>query len=136
MSISENRQMLIDALLSGDYKQCRRALKTSDGTTEKYCPWGLACELYRQANPDVCSWKDHSCERGYTYKSYFVSDDYEKFRCSRPSPAVVEFFGFCADEYKCGLGDCDVCEIIYMGDGGMNSFVEIAERIKQMEVVE
>ena len=57
--IAENRQEWIDALKSGDYLQGQQRLRQLNGDGEvEYCPWGVACELYRNHNPEEFQWSD------------------------------------------------------------------------------
>ena len=45
------KQLWVDALRSGEYKQGRDALKINDGQGERYCCLGVLCDLYAKEYP-------------------------------------------------------------------------------------
>ena len=54
-NVNPNFKNLIGAYRSGDYKQTRMHLK--DYQSDRFCATGVACELYRQADPENIRWR-------------------------------------------------------------------------------
>ena len=54
-NVNPNFKNLISAYRSGDYKQTRMHLK--DYQSDRFCATGVACELYRQTDPEIIRWR-------------------------------------------------------------------------------
>lgn len=62
--MNDAAKLWVEALRSGKFAQAHRALRRDDARdTPHYCCLGVACELYRQAHPDISRWEavpDHN----------------------------------------------------------------------------
>lgn len=126
MDIQRNRQLLIDALESGDYVKCRWNLKARCDfeTKEKFyhnahCFWGVACEVYMQENPEKCKWM------GARGTQFVMTGDFWAHHVTVP-PAVSEFFGLY--EYESQLIDAS--------DGDNLNFSQMAQMVRGIPIQE
>lgn len=130
-SSGENIQEWAKALRDGQYKQGVGALKKVFDEGESYCPWGVACDIYRTHNPDNSRWKSWVNPVSNSSVFYLKDSDGEEYNCNMiPPKEVVNFFG-CSHE--------DMNEIIDMNDqlrytfNDIANFVEKGERIHEYE---
>ena len=63
----ERIRLLLDALRSGKYLQGTGQLRFDDN----FCCLGVACDIYKENNPDRASWENH----GYFRTRYDGDDD-------------------------------------------------------------
>ncbi len=52
------KKLWVDALRSGDYKQCRGQLRRDD----TFCVYGVLCNLHAQAHPEIAAVQKHKSE--------------------------------------------------------------------------
>ena len=81
--MNPNMQKLINALMSGKYKQNYGSLREGDA----YCCLGVACEVYRQDHPDEFYWD----KKNFTFVRW--NNDPGYYGGSMPEE-VFNYFGF------------------------------------------
>ena len=83
MTPKEARQVLINALRSGEYKQAQGVLKQND----RFCCLGVACDVYRKITGEG-EWKVFQHEY---YEGFILDNEREPGILPRK---VADFFGF------------------------------------------
>jgi len=112
-TMNANAQKLIDALRSGEFEQTTGRLKNFE--VWAFCCLGVACELYRQAQPEEGGW----------HKTKFLG-------CSASLPEQVKnWLGFRnnAGGFSPYSNDNDIKSLVGMNDNGY-TFTEIADLIE------
>ena len=107
----DEKQVWIDALLSGTYQQGLSYLNAGG----QFCCLGVKCEI------DVMDGLMLSKQRGGRYEFEYAELDGEDFRANYPSPETYS---------RWGLNRYQVEELGQMNDTG-KSFTEIAEWIRE-----
>ena len=122
MSMKQSRKEWVDALRSGEYKQGTGALRkmSLDEDNEIYCPWGVACDLYSNANPKSSFWEDDN----YGVFSFNVEFPSGIVDISQEYPprVVMEFFE---------IDDMVMNYIIDLSDTSHYTFDKIADFIEE-----
>jgi hypothetical protein len=107
----EVKKQWIEALRSGEYKQCASSLKLTDSkATSRYCCLGVLCDLHSKAT-----------------NTPWDEDVYLYHRADLPD-AVLEWSGLI--QYGSSVGFADEASLITLNDSG-NPFTEIADVIEQ-----
>ena len=119
--MNKNIMKYYEALTSGDYIQVKRELKnnriTAFGNSECFCAMGLACEVYRQENPDDAWWRDET----FVLRSDGTVTSRKELEWTQAAPkAVLDWLG---------ISDVDQTCLIELNDCNDYSFIEIAEWI-------
>ena len=126
MNTKQNRKELADALRSGKYSKGRLNLRTThDSIGVTYCPFGVACEVYRQSSSQNCYWevgykRPITDEMSYSIDIFVTPNN--GAASAFPQSFVMEYYGFTTDHME---------KIIGMNDKTKgNNFNEIADYIE------
>lgn len=115
------KQLWIDALRSGDYKQTRGALHKEDG----FCCLGVLCDLHRKANPRK-GWQNADKDSdNYPFNFY----EYLGADTSLPMP-VMKWAGLDAASPMVQYGLSKFTLLSTMNDSGA-TFTDIANVIEE-----
>lgn len=139
MNVQSNRELFLKALECGDYRKARWWLRGRESLvvgrsreieriSYNYCFWGLACEIYRQENPETSRWAIPSsfaivCKTNID-DGEGVEHEYDPnwiYYSERPPRTIVEFFGF---------SESDVSQMIELSDDRNHSFEHMATQIR------
>ncbi len=118
MDVQANRKLLFAEARSGKYTQTHDRLAYTK-IANCFCFLGLACEIYRRANPSVCYWEEDA---------FYHTDDDGNFHWSQGDLpiAVQEFFGFKSSDPFVGDG----FTISELNDEHRYTLPEIADRVE------
>ena len=111
------KELWIDALKSGEYKQTDSRLRRSTG----YCCLGVLCDLHHKENPDDGYWRVHD---EYDYMSYCCKE-YEYISSTRLPRTVQKWAGLQYDNPV-----IQGTPLSNLNDNG-KKFPEIADLIEQ-----
>ena len=125
MDIRQNRDKLISALRSGDYKQGSRTMRLMFNGEDFYCPLGVACDVYMKNDPmGKFKWTGI---RSQVYEKLFAIKEFGKRKLVTQTPPqeIMDYFGLTYDQ---------VADIIHDNDSGAVNFYTIANKIYLLEV--
>ena len=116
---AKNRKEWVDALRSGQFETAFHRLKRKGADRVYHCPWGVACEIYKQHNPGTVTWHDYAApDGGIRYRMRINGDPCGS---SFPASEVYEYFGFTYEDMRL---------IVNQNDEIYRSFDEIADYIE------
>ncbi len=99
------KQLWVDALRSGDYKQGRLALRTED---DRFCVMGVLCNIHAQHYPKIAA----TCK---------VKGEYLEF-CEAAPKLVIEW---------AQLTKGEAYGLVYKNDTNMQTFEQLANYIEE-----
>ena len=125
----KNRQMLLEALRSGDYIQGFKSLRKNTNSGILYCPLGVGCELFRQNYHGryAYKWID-----GYSDNERVIFCAIERGKKEPIRGSSSFMFEVVRDFY--GLSYNDMMIIAEINDNQNKTFNEIATVIEKMEM--
>lgn len=125
MNVKHNRDKLVAALRSGDYKQGERTMRLVFNGEDFYCPSGVACDVYIKNDPmGKYKWTEI---RSQVYERLFAIKEFGKRKLVSQTPPqeIIDYFGLTYDQ---------ITDIIHENDSGIVSFIAIADKIENLEV--